>query len=427
MPASGRAAWGPIAGYCLYDVANSSFTTLISTVAFAVYFSQVVVGAGDGRSDLLWSATTAGGHLVLILSAPLLGAVADRAGRRKRFLLLSTVLTVVSCALLSTVGPGQIGRGVLLFLVASVGFEGGYIFYNALLREVSTPATLGRISGLSWGVGFLGGLAALALCAPLLTPLLDAAGRPVASAVAGYRLSFLVVALFFALVSVPTFLLVPEPAAPPARGSWREHGAVGLSRIAATLSQLRRHRDAALLAAASACYYGGIETVIKFSAIYATVTFGMQGPELTRLFILANVVAAPGTLAGGALADRIGHRRALAGTLLLWFGLLALGASAGSPRALWLLTPGIAIATGSTQAIGRALFSRLAPAAREAEFFGFYLLCNKAGSIGGLVLFGAISWLSGNQRHALLAVAPLFLAALVLVLAIRRGPPPEPA
>jgi UMF1 family MFS transporter len=319
----------------------------------------------------------------------------------------------VACALLATVGPGQIARAIALFVVASVGFEAGYIFYNALLAEVATRATLGRVSGLSWGTGFLGGLAALALCAPLLGPLPAAAP--------GYRLSFVIVALFFALVSLPTFLLVPESAAQSRGGSWRDHATAGLGRIRATLSHARRHRDAALLAAASACYYGGIETVIKFAAIYATVTFGMQGPELTRLFVLANLVAAPGTIAAGLLADRIGHRRALALSLASWFVLLGFGAIAASSRALWLLTPGIAIATGSTQAIGRAFLSRLAPDRQEAEFFGFYLLCNKAGSIVGLVLFGAISWASGSQRHALIAVAPLFLAALVLVLLIGAG------
>lgn len=420
---SGRASRREVVGYCLFDFANSSYTTLISTVAFSVYFRQAVVGSADGRGDLLWSFATATAHGVLILTAPLLGAVADYSGRKKLFLLLTTVQTVAACALLGLVGPGDVALGFVLFVVGSIGFEGGYVFYNAFLPEVSTPQTIGRISGLSWGVGFIGGLAALFACAPLLRPLVGEDGALLAESVAGYRLSFVVVAAFFALFSIPTFLFLRETGARQPPPSLAGYAVAGVRRVTGTIARLRRYRDAGRFAAASLCYTGAIETVIKFSAIYATVTFALSGKELSWLFIAANVAAVPGTIAAGWFADRLGSRTALGLTLAGWFVLMLVASGVGSKTALWGITPAVAIGVGSTQSIGRALMAQLAPPSQESEFFGFYLLCNKLGSILGLLSFGAVSWLTGSQRWALVAVAPLFLVGLLLI----RGVDPERA
>jgi UMF1 family MFS transporter len=423
-PAARRASRLRVLGFCAYDFANSSYTTLISTVAYPVYFSQVVVGEGDRRGDLAWSLATASVHVFLILLAPLLGALADESGRKKRMLLLTTLQTVVACALLAAVGPGDLVLGVVLYVVASVGFEAGYVFYNAFLPEVSTPRTAGRVSGLSWGVGFLGGLAALAACSPLLRPLRDGAAGPlVDDALRGYRLAFVVVAGFFALFSIPTFLLLPERASLAARASGSELVRRGMRRVRDTLGGVRRHRESARFAVAALCFTGGVETVIKFAALYAFVSFGIQGAALTVLFVLGNVAAFPGTLLAGVLADRVGPRRALAATLVGWFLLVLAAAGARSATAFWLIGPGIAIGMGATQAIGRAVMAEVSPPERIAEFFGFYALCGKVGSILGLVLFGALSFATGSQRLAVVGVAPLFLLALAVLASL----PPDRA
>jgi UMF1 family MFS transporter len=402
----------------MFDFANSSYTTLISTVAYSVYFRQVVVGAGNANGDMLWSVASALAHVVLILTSPVLGALADHSGRKKGFLFMTTVQTVGACALLFFVQPGAVALGMLLFIVGTVGFEGGYVFYNAFLPEVSTPRTIGRISGWSWGTGFIGGLLALAACLPLLRhPLIPEPGAPPdPGAVFSYRLSFLVVAGFFALFSVPTFLFLKERGARARLDSWREFAAAGVRRVAATLGRLRGYRETAKFVVAGLFFYGGIETVIKFSAIYAAVTFGIQGEQLLLLFIFANLVAVPGTLAAGYIADWIGGRRALILSLLLWFGLVCLGALVTTQWAFWMLTAGIAIGMGSTQAIGRSFMAEISPPSRESEFFGFYLLCNKVGSILGLLVFGGVSSATGSQRAAVLATLPFFAVGLGLML-----------
>ena len=413
-----------IFGYCMFDFANSSYTTLISTVAFSRYFVIAVVGGDNPNRDLYWSLAAAAAHLVLILISPFLGAVADYSGRKKQFLLWTTIQTVVACALLATVAPGALGWGVALFIVATVGFEAGYIFYNAFLPEISTPKTIGRISAWSWGTGFIGGLLALIACAPLIRrPLVvpgaaDGAMDP--SAVLEWRLSFVVVAGFFALFSIPTFLFLRERRPRASTDLRPSYFAVGWKRVSETLTHLRTHREAGKYVVAYLFFYGGIETVIKFSAIYAKVTFGIDDAELVMLFVWTNIAAVPGTLAAGYVADWLGKRRALALTLVGWILLLIWGSQAGSTNAFWVLAMGIAIGMGATQAIGRAVMGGLSPEDRRSEFFGYYLMAGRIGSILALVLFGVIASGTGDQRLAVLWLVPLFVIGLVFVLAVRE-------
>jgi UMF1 family MFS transporter len=410
-----------ILAWCAFDFANSSYTTLITTVAFSVYFSYAVVGANHPHADLLWSGAGILVNVVLIATSPVFGALADFSGRKKRWLLATVVQTVVATALLALVGPGDVVLAVVLYVVATIGFEGGYVFYNAFLPEVSTPKTIGRVSGLAWGMGFLGGLAALVVCIPFLAkPLADAAGRLDPAAVAGYRTSFLIVAAFFALFSVPTFLFLPEraPAAPLGRVS--EYVAVGFQRVGDTLRHLKSYPETAKFVLAYLCFFGGINTVIRFSSIYASKTFGIEGVALLALFVFTNIVAIPGTLVAGRLADRIGGRRTLVLTLLLWGAVAIAGAFARTQVTFWIMAAGAAIGMGSAQAVGRSFMARISPSSRESEFFGFYTLAGPMGSIVAFLTFGLVSSGSGNQRLAVLWTLPFFVAGMLLTLWIEE-------
>jgi UMF1 family MFS transporter len=413
----------------MFDFANSSYTILIATVAFSRYFRTAVVGVDDPRGDFLWGLAAAMAHVVLILISPLLGAIADRSGLKKRFLLVTTIQTVVATSLLYLVGPGSITLGMVLFIVATIGFEAGYIFYNAFLPEVSTPETVGRVSGWSWGTGFIGGLVALVACSPFLNrPLVDpSTGALDSQAVSDWRLSFVIVAVFFALFAIPTFMFLREqrPAGP--RIAWSSYAAVGLQRVRETLTHLRSHREAGKFVLAYMFFFGGIEAIIKFSAIYADVTFGIEAADLLFLFIVTNIIAAPGTVLAGYLADWIGAKRAIAVTLVGWILLMFWGAAATSITSFWVLAGGIAIGVGSTQAIGRSFMTRLAPRDRESEFFGYYIQAGRIGSILALPLFGWISSSTGNQRLAVLWLVPLFALGLLMTLIVKDSRPTAPS
>lgn len=417
-----RPRFREVASWCLFDFANSSYTTLIVTVAFAVYFREVVVNSPGNLGDLLWGKTIFRAMLFVVLVSPIVGALADGSGKRKALLILTSLQTIIATAFLYFVGPGDIALGMTLFIISFVGFEVGYVFYNAFLPDVSTPATIGRVSGWAWAVGYVGGMACLAVCYPFLKgDLRDATGVLVPEAIAGRQTSFLLVAVFFLVFAVPTFLFLRE--SPPQARIRRplEYVTVGFRRVFETLGHLRRHRDVAKFVVASLLYNDGISTVISFSAIYATVTFGFSGGKIVILFFILNIVAAPGSVLAGYVADRIGAKKTIVLTLVLWLCVVVVGAAARNEAMFWIMASGAAIGMGSTQAVGRSFMAQITPPARQSEFFGFYVLAGKFASMFGPLIFGAISYQTGSQRWAVLSLLPFFLAGLGIMFWINEA------
>jgi len=411
-----------VVAYCLFDFANSSYTTLIITVVFAVYFRDVVVATADNTGDRLWGIANFIAMAIVALSSPLLGALADYSGRRKRFLVLTTLQTVVATALLALVGPGDLVLAMALYIIGTVGFEAGYSFYNAFLPDVSTPTTVGRISGWAWAVGYVGGLVCLVLAKPLIDPpLYDAAGALQPASVLARQRSFLLVAAFYLIFAMPAFLWLRESEPLGRIRRWFEYGSIGLKRVIETLSHLRRYRETAKFIVASLLFNDGITTVISFSAIYATTTFGFESGELVWLFLVLNVVAFPGAVAAGHLSDRIGPKKTILLTLVLWVAVVITGAMATGRAAFWTMAAGAAVGMGSTQAVGRSFMAQISPPDREAEFFGFYVLSGKFASMFGPLIFGLVSAGTGSQRLAVLSLLPFFLAGLAVMISINEA------
>ena len=406
----GRAA---VASWCLFDFANSAYTTLIVTVAYSVYFREVVVGASDNRGDRLWGTANFLAMAIVALTSPVLGAIADYSGRKKLFLVLTTLQTVVATALLALVGPGEVAAGIAIYVVATIGFEGGYVFYNAFLPDVSTPKTIGRVSGWAWAIGYVGGLLSLALCFPLIRrPLRTAAGALDLQAVSGTRLSFLLVAAFFLVFALPSFFWLRESRPIGRLSGVGDYVVGGFRRVRETLSHLRRYRETGKFILASLLFTDGITTVISFSAIYASTTFGFERGDLVVLFLILNVVAFPGSLIAGYLADRIGPKRTLLGSLVVWVATILVGCTAQGKGAFYAMACLAALGMGSTQAVGRSFMAQITPPSRESEFFGFYVLSGKFASMFGPLVFGFVSEATGSQRLAVLSLLPFFLGGL---------------
>lgn len=404
-----------VTAWCLFDFANSSYTTLIVTVVFSVYFREVVVAADDNTGDQLWGIANFLAMLIVALTSPVLGAIADEAGRKKTLLVLTTLQTVVATALLYFTSPGRVVAAIALYVVATAGFEAGYVFYNAFLPEVSTPTTIGRVSGWGWGIGFVGGLAALLVCLPwIATELRDGQGAIVPAAAHDRRVSFVIVAAFYLVFALPAFAWLRRH---PGRAGRSLSGCVtaGFRRVAETLRRLRRHREVAKFIVASLFFNDAITTVIVFAATYATVTFGFGSGELFVLFVVMNVVAFPATVLAGYVADALGARRTIIVTLLLWIGVVLLAALAQGKPLFWAMAVGAAAGMGATQAVGRSFMAEISPPEREAEFFGFYVTSGKFASISGPLIFGSISAWTGSQRLAVLALLPLFGLGLALM------------
>jgi UMF1 family MFS transporter len=397
--------------WCLFDFANSAYTTVIITVAFAVYFRQVVVHASDNRGDQLWGIANFIAMLAVAAASPLLGAFADFSGCKKMLLAGMTLISVAATALMYFVGPGDVTLAILLFVLGTFGFEAGYVFYNAFLPEVATPESVGKVSGWGWGVGYVGGL----LCLLAARPLLD---KPLSKpeGVAAYQASYLLVAAWFLVFALPAFLWLREPPPQGRLARWQDYVSVGFRRVGETLSHLRHYRETAKYILASLLFTDGITTVVSFAGIYATTTIGFSNRELVLLFLVLNVVALPGSLVAGYLADWLGAKRTIVLTLLLWIGVVVTGCLAVNKTMFWIMASGAAVGMGGTQAVGRSFMAQISPPARGSEFFGFYVLSGKFASMFGPLVFGSISRWSGSQRLAVLSLLPFFLAGLALML-----------
>ncbi len=424
MSAQGGAPNGrraAVVSWCLFDFANSSFTTLIMTVAYSVYFRDAVVGASDNRGDRLWGFANFLAMGIVAITSPILGAFSDYSGRRKFFLIVTTVQTVVATALLALVGPGEIAGGIVFYVIATIGFEGGYVFYNAFLPDVSTPATIGRVSGWAWAIGYAGGLLSLALCYPLIhRPLRDATGALDALAVSDRQLSFVLVAAFFLVFALPSFVWLRESTPQGRLAGFKEYVTVGFRRTAETLRHLNRYRETGKFILASLFFTDGITTVISFSAIYATTTFQFTSGDLVILFLILNVVAFPGSLIAGYLADRFGPKATLVGSLWVWVLTILVGFAAHSRVTFLLMACLAALGMGSTQAVGRSFMAQITPPSRESEFFGFYVLSGKFASMFGPLVFGLVSEATGSQRAAVLSLLPFFLVGLAIMVSVNE-------
>jgi len=408
-----------VASWCLFDFANSSYTTLIMTVVYSVYFRDAIVGAGDNRGDRLWGFANFVAMGLVAVTSPILGAFSDYSGRRKFFLVLTTIQTVIATAALYFVGPGDVVGGIVTYVVASIGFEAGYVFYNAFLPDVSTPQTIGRVSGWGWAIGYAGGLLSLALCFPLIRrPLRDAAGALDVAAVSDRQLSFLLVAAFFLAFALPAFIWLRESAPQGRLSGLREYVTVGFRRTADTLGHLNRYRETGKFILASLFFTDGITTVISFSAIYATTTFHFSSADLVVLFLVLNVVAFPGSLIAGYLADRLGPKTTLVASLWLWVLTILVGFAAQNRATFLVMACLAAVGMGSTQAVGRSFMAQITPPSRESEFFGFYVLSGKFASMFGPLVFGFVSEATGSQRLAVLSLLPFFLVGLALMAAV---------
>src|SRR5262245_36643909 len=409
MPA--KASPREIISWCLYDFADSSFTTLIVTVSYALYFRGVVAAGAGARASFYWGLSIATSMAVVAILAPILGAAADGAGRKKTFLACAAGTAITFTALLGLVGPGDVLAGMLLFIAANVGYEGAHVFYNGFLPEIASDDEMGRISGYGWAVGYIGGLAAILLSLPLTRQGFEGEGASL------YRWTFPLVALFYLIFTLPILLVLREraPRRPSSVASLLRDG---LGRLRVTLAHLRGQGDLARFLLAFFAYNDGVMTVISFAAIYAQHVIGFTMQQVTVLFLVTQLTAFAGAFAAGWLVDRIGARATILATLVLWCGVVTAAFLARTVPAFFVVGALASIGMGSTQTASRSLMGLLVPPGRNAEFFGFYGLTGKISAIFGPVVYGWVAARYGSERPAVLSVVPFFLFGIALLMTV---------
>jgi UMF1 family MFS transporter len=408
-----RLAW------CFYDFANSGYTTVILTALFNTYFVSVVaVGANasqQGSATLLWTIAMAIANGIVLLCAPILGAIADHSAAKKRFLLASTAGCVIFTAALSLVGPGDIALGMTLIILATIMYSAGENLIAAFLPEIASPEEMGRLSGYGWSIGYLGGLLTLGLCL-VYVQWSQAHGGGASDYV---PVTCLIVAAIFALAATPTFLWLQERAIAREKLTVKGYIKVGYQRLHHTLNHARQHQDLFRFLLTLTTYHAGINTVIVLAAIYAHEVMGFKMQQTLMLILLVNITAAIGALIFGQLQDRLGSKRSLTLTLIIWITAILLAYSATDTTRFWFAANLIGLALGASQSAGRALVGQFAPPQRSGEFFGLWGLAVRLAAIIGPLTYGAIIYLmNGNHRLAMLSTLLFFIAGLLLLLTV---------
>ncbi|MBI4191635.1 MAG: MFS transporter [Betaproteobacteria bacterium] len=399
----------------MYDFANSGYTTVVITAVFNAYFVSVVA-QNQTWATFAWTAALAVSYLLIMLTAPLIGAWADAHAAKKRLLLITTVGCVTFTAALALVGSGDLWLAVALIVASNFFFGSGENLCAAFLPELARGEALGRVSGWGWALGYLGGLLTLGLCLGYVT-WAQSGGAPASQFV---PVTMLITAAMFALASVPTFLLLKERARPQVGA--RHLIAESFGRVLATWREAGRYRDLARFLLCIVFYQAGIQSVITLAAIYAEQAMGFTTRQTLMLILVVNLTAAAGAFAFGHVQDRIGHRAALALTLAGWIVTILLAWAAQGPVLFWFAANLVGLCLGSSQSAGRALVGYLSPEARRAEFFGLWGLAVKLSAILGPLTYGLVSWISrGDHRLALLMIGGYFVLGLAILAGIDVG------
>lgn len=398
----------------MFDFANSGYTTVVLTAIFSAYFVKIVAGpeASNGEATLYWTLAMALANLLVLTTAPVIGAIADYSGYKKRFLAMTTIGCIVFTMLLSTVGPGDLLSGFVLIVLATVMFSAGENLIAGFLPEISPPAHMGRVSGYGWALGYVGGVLVLGICLTYIT-WAEARGD---SAQQYVPVTMMITATCFAIAALPTFLLLPERA--PRRGlptPW-SFLVVGFREVGKTLHSGRRYTDMARALVAMATYHCGIYTVVVLAAVYAGEVMGFSTSDTIMLILVVNITAAFGALSFGYMQDRFGSVRSIQVVLLLWVAALILIIIKDDRAGFWITANMIGLAMGASQSGGRALIGQFAPATHAAEFFGLWGLATKLSAIIGPMAYGIITAASGgNHQAALMATAGFFVAGLLIL------------
>ncbi len=398
-------------GWAMYDFANSGYTTVVMTAVFNAYFVGVVA-ANASWATLAWTSALALSSALVMLTMPSLGALADLRANKKRLLAFSTGGCVLFTALLALAGPGDLWLAIGAIVLSNIFYSWGESLNAAFLPELARRDALGRVSGWGWSFGYFGGMLTLGLSLGYVL-WAQAQGMTAAQFV---PVTMLITAGIYALASLLTFALLKERAVPQPTALQENGLRASLQRLAQTWRHAQDYRDFVWLLVCAVAYQSGIAVVIALAAVYAEQVLGFQQTQTMMLIFLVNIAAAVGAFAFGYWQDRIGHRVALAVTLVGWIVMTLLAYAATSAALFWVAAVVAGLCMGSSQSAGRAMAGAFAPEHRLAEFFGLWTFAVRLAAIIGPMTYGLVTLATaGNHRIAILSTGLFFVIGLIVL------------
>lgn len=388
-----------------YDWANSAFATTIMAAVMPIYFISVA-----GGTDGSWSFTQTAAALVVALLSPLMGAIADHTGKKVAFLRVFSIIGSVASICMAFVGAGDMWLASVLVVIGMVGFGAGNTFYDALLNDITSPARRESVSARGFAMGYLGGGLLLAVNLALILGW-KTFGLP--DKTAASQISFVTVGIWWMVFSLPLFRRIRDPHLADKGRAW-EHVKAGVSRLGETFSRLKRYPELFKYMVAYWFFFDGINTIIVLAASYGT-TIGIKDNDLITALLITQFIGFPATLLFGKLADRLGSKKMLYGSLVTYLVIVILGYYMTSALHFYLLAGLVGLVQGGSQATSRTIFSKMIPQGRTAEFNGFLSFTSRFFSFGGPLVFGIVKLISDSSQSALLAVAFFFIVGILLL------------
>ena len=398
--------------WTLYDWGNSAFATVVMAGFFPLFFrSYWSAGQDSAQITLHLGTANSIGSLVIVLSAPLLGALADQGGFKKRFLSLFALLGIAMTLGLYWAAQGEWLLAAMLYAAASIGFMGANIFYDALLVDVAPRQKYDFVSGLGYAMGYLGGGLLFAFCVYLV---LNPADFGFADDAAAVRLSFLLVGIWWLLFTLPLLLLVQEtPRATPrvgmVKGSFRQ--------LIDTFHTVRRYREVWWFLLAYWLYIDGVDTIVRMAADYGAA-LGFSTDDLILALLMIQFIGFPAAIAFGKLGERIGPKTGIYIGLAAYAAITVWGALMTELWEFFAIAVGVGLVQGGVQSLSRSLYARLIPPDKAAEFFGFYNMLGKFAAVAGPFLMGIVGVLTGSPRLAILSLLVFFILGALLLLKV---------
>ncbi len=405
-----RVAW------YLYDFGNSAYASVVLLAVYSAYFQKQVVGGAEGSR--LWGLTISAAMIIVAIAAPIMGAIADYSGAKKRFLFFFTALSVLFTALLFFTKSGTVALAIGFFLLAEIGYRAAQIFYDALLPEIAAPAEMGRIAGTGWAVGSAGGIVILLL---ILPPILMTDSN-----ILVVRGTLVLTAIFFALAATPIFLRLRERAQPQKLPPGENYLNIAFKQLKETIRAARGFKEFLKFMLAYLIYNEGVIIALDFAAILGAVLFGLQQTGLIIFFIIVQATNVLGALLFGNLQDRFGGKRSLTLSILLMVACIFALYFAQNQTHFFIIGAFVGVAMAGVQSVSRAMVATFSPPGKSGEFFGFFALTGRTSSFIGPAVFGWLAaeltlWYQSQGQAVTLAeqsghrLAVLSIAAFLIV------------
>ena len=395
-----------VISWALYDWANSAFATTVMAGFFPIFFEKYWSNPNNiNDSTFYLGLSNSAGSLIVAALAPFLGAIADRGSAKKKFLFMFAFLGILMTGGLWMVGQGQWQLAALLYMVGSIGFAGGNVFYDSLLPSVSEKKKVDFVSSLGYSLGYIGG-GILFLVNVLMYQYPQWFGIP--DGTVAVKLSFLSVAVWWAIFSIPIFIFVPEPSSEPTI-KFREAITQGWLQLKGTFKEIKQMKIIGTFLLSYWFYMDGVDTIIRM-AVKVGSSMGFEAGDMITALLMVQFIGFPAALVFNWFASKIGPKNAVLIAIIFYTVGTCFAYFMTTRLHFFLLAGMIGLFQGGIQALSRSLFSRLVPEGKEGEFFGFYNMLGKFSAVIGPILLGTVSLVTGDVRIGLLSIVVLFIA-----------------